>query len=110
MAYVSSIGQTQIPTETEQLLQQSQLQRTQIDQSLVRCPDEKITQLMIKEIEAALNDQDSVGGIVTCICRNIPVGIGEPVFDKLEAKLSHAMLSIPATKGIYTDGLFSPSE
>ena len=65
---------------------------------------------MIKEIEAALNDQDSVGGIVTCICRNIPVGIGEPVFDKLEAKLSHAMLSIPATKGIYTDGLFSPSE
>ena len=54
---------------------------------------------MIHEIEAALNDHDSVGGIVTCICRNIPPGIGEPVFDKLEAMLAHAMLSIPATKG-----------
>ncbi|CAF1441506.1 unnamed protein product [Didymodactylos carnosus] len=51
-----------------------------------------------REIEAALNDQDSVGGIITCICRNIPLGIGEPVFDKLETMLAHAMLSIPATQ------------
>jgi chorismate synthase len=42
---------------------------------------------------------DSIGGIVSCVCRNVPVGLGEPVFDKLEAKLAHAMLSIPATKG-----------
>jgi chorismate synthase len=42
---------------------------------------------------------DSIGGTVTCVVRNPPVGLGEPVFDKLEAKLAHAMLSIPATKG-----------
>ena len=96
---MSGIGRIQIPTETEALLKQSALQRTQIDQSLVRCPDDKTTESMIEEIEAALNDQDSVGGIITCICRKIPAGIGEPVFDKLEAMLAHAMLSIPATKG-----------
>lgn len=56
---------------------------------------------MIQEIEAALKESDSVGGIITCVCRNIPPGIGEPVFDKLEAMLAHAMLSIPATKGLF---------
>lgn len=86
-------------TETEASLKQSVLHRTQIDKNLVRCPDDGTAESMIREIEAALNDQDSVGGIITCICRNIPAGIGEPVFDKLEAMLAHAMLSIPATKG-----------
>ncbi|CAF1205786.1 unnamed protein product [Didymodactylos carnosus] len=99
IAYVSGIGQIQIPTETEALLKQSMLKRSDVDQNLVRCPDEKTAELMVHEIEAALNDQDSVGGIITCVCRNIPAGIGEPVFDKLEAMLAHAMLSIPATKG-----------
>lgn len=96
---MSRIGRIQIPTEIETLLNQSVLHRTQIDQNLVRCPDEKTAELMVHEIEAALNDQDSVGGVITCICRNVPPGIGEPVFDKLEAVLAHAMLSIPATKG-----------
>ena len=99
IAYVSGIGRIQMSTETEALLQQSVLHRTQIDQNLVRCPDERTAELMVREIEAALSDQDSVGGIITGICRNIPAGIGEPVFDKLEAMLAHAMLSIPATKG-----------
>ena len=71
----------------------------------MRCPDQKTAELMIHEVEAALNDQDSVGGIITCICRNIPAGIGVPVFDKLEAMLAHAMLSIPATKGNSTQRL-----
>ena len=99
IAYVSGIGQIQMSTDTESLLKESGLTRALIDQSLVRCPDEETTQSMIQEVENALNDQDSVGGIITCICRNIPPGIGEPVFDKLEAMLAHAMLSIPATKG-----------
>jgi len=43
--------------------------------------------------------QDSIGGTVTCVIRNVPAGLGEPCFDKLEAKLAHAMLSLPATKG-----------
>ncbi len=50
-------------------------------------------------IEEARANKDSVGGVVTCVCRNIPAGLGEPIFDRLEAKLAHAMLSLPATKG-----------
>lgn len=45
--------------------------------------------------------QNSIGGVVTCVIRNCPAGLGEPCFDKFEAMLAHAMLSIPATKGIF---------
>ena len=54
---------------------------------------------MTKVIEKFRDNHDSIGGTVTCVIRNVPVGLGEPCFDKLEAKLGHAMLSIPATKG-----------
>ena len=54
---------------------------------------------MAAAITAAKTDQDSIGGVITCVCRGVPAGWGEPVFDKLEALLAHAMLSIPATKG-----------
>lgn len=54
---------------------------------------------MTKLIEKSRDSKDSIGGTVTCVLRNVPVGLGEPCFDKLEAKLGHAMLSIPATKG-----------
>jgi len=73
--------------------------RQQVDASAVRCPDLAITSLMVEAIKAAKEDKDSLGGVITCICRNVPVGWGEPCFDKLEALLAHAMLSIPATKG-----------
>ena len=53
-------------------------------------------QQLIEELRAA---KDSTGGIVNCLCRQVPAGLGEPVFDKLEARLAQAMLSIPATKG-----------
>ena len=99
VAYVTAIGPIQVPTETELLLKQRSLKRAEIDQSLVRCPDEKTSELMVREVEAALSELDSIGGVIACVCRNVPAGIGEPVFDKLEAKLAHAMLSIPATKG-----------
>jgi chorismate synthase len=46
-----------------------------------------------------MRDKDSIGCVVACVCRNVPTGLGEPCFDKLEALLAHAMLSIPATKG-----------
>jgi chorismate synthase len=54
-------------------------------------------------------EKDSVGGIVTCVCRNVPPGWGEPVFDKMEAKLAQAMLSIPATKGFEVGSGFAGS-
>jgi len=75
------------------------ISRQLVDSSPVRCPDVQATQLMIQAIEAAKSAKDSLGGIVSCVIRNVPAGLGEPCFDKLEALLAHAMLSIPATKG-----------
>jgi chorismate synthase len=54
---------------------------------------------MEARIKEVLEAKDSTGGILTCVCRNVPIGLGEPVFDKLEARLAQAMLSLPATKG-----------
>jgi chorismate synthase len=60
-------------------------------------------------IIAAQKAGDSLGGIISCVCRNIPAGLGEPVFDKIEALLAQAMLSIPATKGIEIGSGFAGS-
>ncbi|KAK8218621.1 chorismate synthase-like protein [Phyllosticta capitalensis] len=65
----------------------------------VRCPSEEASKRMEKTVEEYRDRQDSIGGTVTCVIRNVPTGLGEPCFDKLEAILAHAMLSIPATKG-----------
>ncbi|KAL9604931.1 MAG: hypothetical protein Q9219_000119 [cf. Caloplaca sp. 3 TL-2023] len=65
----------------------------------VRCPNAEAAERMAQLIARHRDAHDSIGGTVTCVVRNCPVGAGEPVFDKLEAKLAHAMLSIPATKG-----------
>lgn len=73
--------------------------RDQVDANDVRCPDAGLAPKMIAAVEEARADKDSVGGIICCACRGVPVGLGEPVFDKLEARLAAAMLSIPATKG-----------
>ncbi|KAK4549792.1 bifunctional chorismate synthase/riboflavin reductase [NAD(P)H] aro2 [Oleoguttula mirabilis] len=74
--------------------------REQVDGFLpVRCPDATVCKNMEDLIADYRDRQDSIGGIVTCVIRNCPSGLGEPCFDKLEATLAHAMLSIPATKG-----------
>ncbi|PWN39815.1 chorismate synthase [Ceraceosorus guamensis] len=73
--------------------------REQVDASPVRCPDEATAARMTSVIEECRDAHDSIGGTVTCVLRNVPPGLGEPAFDKLEATLAHAMLSIPATKG-----------
>ncbi|KAL8986926.1 MAG: hypothetical protein Q9177_003818, partial [Variospora cf. flavescens] len=65
----------------------------------VRCPNREASDRMADKIAHFRDQKDSIGGTVTCVVRNCPIGLGEPVFDKLEAKLGHAMLSIPATKG-----------
>ena len=73
--------------------------RADVDASLVRCPDPEAAARMIAAIEAARDAGDSVGGVIACVCRGVPAGWGEPVFEKLTAELAHAMLSIPATRG-----------
>jgi chorismate synthase len=84
--------------------------RTQIDSDLTRCPDPETAKKMTARIIQAKAANDSIGGTVTCVIRNVPAGLGEPCFDKLEAKLAHAMLSIPATKGFEIGSGFSSAE
>ena len=70
-----------------------------VESNIVRCPDTATATEMIARIEAARKDGDSLGGVVRAIARNVPVGLGEPVFDRLNADLAKAMFSIPAVKG-----------
>jgi len=70
-----------------------------VEATPVRCPDAAVAAAMIKRIEDVRAAGDSVGGVVTCRVRGLPAGLGEPVFDRLEADLAKAMLSLPASKG-----------
>lgn len=73
--------------------------RAQVDANITRCPDGAASEQMIEQIDAARRDGDSLGGVVTCVARGVPAGLGEPVFHKLEADLAAALLSLPACKG-----------
>ena len=70
-----------------------------VEANIVRCPDAAMAVRMIEFIKQVRSDGDSVGGVIECVVRGVPPGLGEPVFDKLEAELAKAMLSLPATKG-----------
>jgi len=70
-----------------------------VDASIVRCPDPAVAEMMIKRIEEVKAEGDSIGGIIRGVIRNVPVGLGEPVFDKISADLGKGMLSINAVKG-----------
>jgi chorismate synthase len=94
VAWVTSVG-----TIVSAAPNMASLTRDVVDRTMVRCPDETAAKKMMEAIMEAKESGDSLGGIVTCVCRNIPAGWGEPVFNKLEAMLAHAMLSLPATKG-----------
>ena len=72
---------------------------TDVEATPVRCPHPPPAAAMIQRIEQARKDGDSLGGVVEAVARNVPTGLGDPVFDKLEADLARAMLSIPACKG-----------
>ena len=110
VSFVSSVGAEHLfpPTPTHptaatnptylDLL--STITRAEVDSYLpVRCPNEEASKRMTDIITYHRDRKDSIGGTVTCVIRNTPIGLGEPCFDKLEAMLAHAMLSIPATKG-----------
>jgi chorismate synthase len=71
----------------------------EVEATAVRCPDPATAAAMIERIKAVRSEGDSVGGVIECRVRGVPVGLGEPVFDRLEADLGKAMLSLPATKG-----------
>jgi len=94
VGFVSSVGNI-----NAQISDINVLTRSIVDASPVRCPDPQSAKLMEDFIHKVKDEGDSTGGIVTCICKNVPAGWGEPVFYKLEAALGAAMLSIPAVKG-----------
>lgn len=71
----------------------------QVESNIVRCPDPDCAEAMIELIQKTGGQGDSIGGVVECVARQVPMGLGEPVFDKLEADLAKAVMSLPATKG-----------
>ncbi len=81
----------------------------QVEASPVRCPDPAIAERMVERIKAVRAEGDSVGGVIECRVRGLPVGWGAPVFDRLEADLAKAMLSLPATKGFEVGSGFAGS-
>ncbi len=92
-AFTSSVGDLFLEKPYQEL------DFTKIESNDVRCPDETIANQMIEKIKAIRKEGDTIGGTVTCVIQNVPVGLGEPVFDKLHAELGKAMLSINAVKG-----------
>jgi chorismate synthase len=94
VAWVQSVKDISAPE-----VDAARITRGDVDTSPVRCPDACSAAAMATLIRQVRDEGDSVGGIVGCVCRNVPAGWGDPVFDKLTARLAGAMLSIPATRG-----------
>ncbi|MFZ9612451.1 MAG: chorismate synthase [Crocinitomicaceae bacterium] len=98
--YVSQVG-------TIQFLSKEFYPLAEIEANAVRCPNNQIAQQMISRIEEIQGEGDSIGGCIQCVIHGVPVGLGEPVFDKLHAELGKAMLSINAVKGFDIGSGFS---
>ena len=92
-AYVSQVGDLKLAKS------HSELDLAKAEENIVRCPDPAVAEEMIELIDSVRKDRDTIGGVVSCVIKNTPVGIGEPVFDRLHAELGKAMLSINAVKG-----------
>ena len=88
-------------------IDKSKVKMKEVEANIVRCPDGAAAKKIILLIEKTREQGDSLGGVIECVVRNAPPGLGEPVFDKLEADLAKAMLSLPATKGFEIGSGFS---
>lgn len=93
VSYVQSVGEISATVDT------SMVAREAVDANIIRCPDPQAAQEMIALVERIRDEGDSIGGVIMSVIRNVPAGLGEPVFDKLHADLGKAMLSINAVKG-----------
>ena len=103
-AYVSSVGEIDLDVSYDEL------DLSKIDSNIVRCPDETTASKMISLIDSVRKEGDTVGGIISGLALNVPVGLGAPVFDKLHADLAKAMMSINAVKGFEYGGGFAMSK
>ncbi len=93
LAWVRRVHDLEAKVDTDSV------QSGDVEASLVRCPDPEASKAMEERIDAARERGDSLGGVVECVARGVPAGLGEPVFDKLDGDLARAMLSLPACKG-----------
>ncbi len=98
---------SQISTISLKESQHFDFSKSEIEKDILRCPDSEISEKMMEKINEARKNSDSVGGIITCVVRNIPAGLGEPTFDKFHAQLAKAIFTIPAAKGFEIGGGFS---
>lgn len=103
-AYVSSVGEMELKKNY------SELDFSEIEKNPVRCPHAEMALKMEDYIKSIRKEGDTIGGIVTCVIQNVPIGLGEPVFDKLHAELGKAMLSINAVKGFEYGSGFAGTE
>ncbi|TVZ14384.1 chorismate synthase [Maribacter sp. MAR_2009_72] len=92
-AFVSQVGNLKLNKDYKEL------DLSQTENNIVRCPDQEMASQMEDYIKAIKKEGDTIGGVITCVAKNVPIGLGEPVFDKLHAELGKAMLSINAVKG-----------
>ncbi len=92
-AYTASVGDISINKSYKEL------DLSNIEHNAIRCPDTAVAEQMIQKIKAIRKEGDTIGGVITCVIKNVPIGIGDPVFDRLHANLGKAMLSINAVKG-----------
>ncbi len=93
VAYVTAIH------DIETAVDSATVTLADVEANVVRCPDAAVAERMIERIKQVRSEGDSIGGVIECVVRGGPAGLGDPVFDKLEADLAKAMLSLPATKG-----------
>ncbi len=101
VAYVKQVHKVHADVDPATVTQE------QVEANIVRCPDAASAAEMIAQIDWARRQGDSLGGVVELVARNVPVGLGEPVFDKLEADLAKAVMSLPASKGFEIGSGFS---
>lgn len=104
IAYVETIQNLRADIDPNTVTQ------AEVEANIVRCPDPEKTEAMITLIEKVRKDGNSIGGVIGAVARGVPAGWGEPVFDKLEADLARAMLSLPACKGFEIGGGFAMTE
>ncbi|MGI0489339.1 chorismate synthase [Pantanalinema rosaneae CENA516] len=99
VAGVEIVGYVKRIKDLEAMIDPETVTLEQVESNIVRCPDPEMADRMIDLIEHIRDQGDSLGGVVECVARRVPKGLGEPVFDKLEADLAKAVMSLPATKG-----------
>jgi chorismate synthase len=103
-AYTSQVGSIKLEKSY------AEMDLSKAEDNIVRCPDAEVAEKMIEYIDQVRQDKDSVGGVITCVVKNAPVALGEPVFDKFHAQMGKAMLGINAVKGFEYGMGFKASE